>query len=184
MERGDRMDTWDIIYLVCMGTGLLYTLITLFFGDTVSDLLGQIDLPVLQPILLVSALTAFGASGFLLTRFTAFSQWFVFAIAVAIGLMLAAAAYFVWVKPMENAESSIGYSMKQLEGMVGEVLTSIPAEGLGEVLITMVGGTTNHMAASIDREAIREGTRVVVIDVRDHVLYVTPFQNPMEKESV
>jgi hypothetical protein len=63
-------------------------------------------------------------------------------------------------------------------------LTSIPAEGLGEVLITMVGGTTNHMAASIDREAIREGTRVVVIDVRDHVLYVTPFQNPMEKESV
>ncbi|MEJ8546894.1 NfeD family protein [Brevibacillus borstelensis] len=178
------MDAWNTIYLVCMAIGLLYTLITLLLGDAVSDWLGQIDLPVLQPLLLVSAVTAFGAGGFLLTRFTALSPWYVFALAAAIGVALAAAAYFIWIKPMEHAESSIGYSMKQLEGKVGEVLTSVPAEGLGEVLITMVGGTTNHMAASIDREAIPEGTRVVVIDVRDHVLYVTPFHNSTEKESV
>lgn len=178
------MGVWDIIYLVCMFTGLVYTLITLFFGDAASEWMAQTELPVLQPILLVSGLTAFGASGFLLTRFSSFSPLMTAAIAVLAGIVIAVAAYFTWIKPMENAESSVGYSMQQLTGMIGEVLTTVPADGLGEVLITMVSGRTNHMAASFDKEMIREGTRVVVIDVRDHVLYVAPLQNSEDKESM
>ncbi|USG66770.1 serine protease [Brevibacillus ruminantium] len=178
------MGVWDIIYLVCMITGLVYTLFTLFFGDSVSEWMAQTELPVFQPLLLISGLTAFGASGYLFTRFTSFSPWTVFAFAVIVGFVLAVTAYFTWIKPMENAENSIGYTMQQLSGMVGEVLTTVPAEGLGEVIVTMVSGRTNHMAASLEREVIPEGTKVVVVDVRDHVLYVTPFHNSGEKESM
>jgi membrane protein implicated in regulation of membrane protease activity len=39
------------------------------------------------------------------------------------------------------------------------------------------------MAASLDGIPIKQGTRVVVVEVRDHVLYVTPFPHEAsEKE--
>jgi len=174
----------DTVYLICIVFGLVYTLTTLFFGDAVSDWLEQLQLPVLQPVLLVSGITAFGAAGLLLTRLTSFSAWTVLGLAALAGVALAVLAYFVWVEPMAKAENTTGYSMQQLVGQIGEVWTSIPSGGLGEVLIVMVAGTTHHMAASVDGEPIREGTRVVVVEVRDHVLYVTPFPQFDEKEAM
>ncbi|MGQ7279208.1 NfeD family protein [Brevibacillus thermoruber] len=178
------MGVMDTVYLICMTFGLVYTLMTLFWGGAVSDWLEQAHLPVLQPVLLVSGITAFGAAGLLLSRLTSFSAWTVLGLAAAGGAALAVLAYFVWVEPMAKAENSTGYSMQQLVGQIGEVWTSIPSGGLGEVLIAMVAGTTHHMAASVDGEPIREGTRVVVVEVRDHVLHVTPFPHYEEKESM
>jgi membrane protein implicated in regulation of membrane protease activity len=167
----------ESIYLICIGVGLLYSFITLFFGDSVTDWLHGVHLPALQPILWVSGLTAFGGVGFLLSRLTSFSVPTILALAFLGGAALAVAAYFIWVEPMSQAETSTGYSMLQLVGRVGEVWTTIPANGLGEVLISMVSGTTNNMAASLTNEPIKEGTRVLVVEVREHVLYVTPLQN-------
>ncbi|WP_421617433.1 serine protease [Brevibacillus sp. TJ4] len=169
------MGVMETIYLTCLVGGLIYALITLFLGDAISDLIGEISLPLLQPILLVSGITAFGGIGFLLTRLTTLSVVQVLLFAVLAGALLAVGAYFLWIKPMGKAEMSIGYSMEQLQGKIGEVGTTIPAEGLGEVLISMVSGITHHMAASVDKQQIPEGTRVVVVEVRDHVLYVVPF---------
>jgi len=166
---------WETVYGVCLIAGLVYALATLFWGDVIADMLGEIHLPLLQPAVLASGLTAFGGIGFLLTRLTALSSWTVFAASLFAGGVLAAGAHFLWIRPMERAEVSIGYSMSQLEGKIGEVGTSIPANGLGEVLIPMVSGITHHMAASLENEPIPAGTRVVVVEVRDHVLYVTPF---------
>ena len=176
------MGVLETVYMVCLVGGLIYTLISLIFGDTISDLLGQLQLPVVEPIVLVSGLTAFGGAGYLLSRFTSLSWLVVLLLAIAIGGGLAVAAFFVWVKPMSKAENSTGYSMNQLGGKLGEVNTTIPADGLGEVLLPMISGTTYHMAASLERRAIQQGTRVVVVEVRDHVLYVTPFHNELEKE--
>jgi len=172
----------ETVYMVCLVCGLIYTLMSLIFGDTVSDWLGQLHLPVFEPIMVVSGITAFGGAGYLLSRFTSLSWLVVFVLAVAIGGGLAVLAYFVWVKPMSHAENSTGYSMSQLGGKLGEVNTTIPADGLGEVLLPLISGMTYHMAASLEGQSIRQGTRVVVVEVRDHVLYVTPFLNESEKE--
>jgi len=172
----------ETVYMVCLVGGLIYTLIALIFGDTISDWLGQLQLPVVEPIVLVSGLTAFGGAGYLLSRFTSLSWLVALVLAIVIGGGLAVAAFFVWVKPMSKAENSTGYSMNQLGGKLGEVNTTIPADGLGEVLLPMISGTTYHMAASLEQRTIQQGTRVVVVEVRDHVLYVTPFHNEWEKE--
>lgn len=177
------MGALETIYIVCMVCGILYALIVLIFGhaDWLSH--NHVHLPVLQPILLVSGATAFGAAGYLLGRFTSLSDLLVVSLAVLMGIGLAVASYFLWVQPMSRAENSTGYTMSQLGGKLGEVSTTIPANGLGEVLVKMVSGTTFHMAAALDGEPIREGSRVVVVEVRDHVLYVTPFpQDDPKKE--
>ncbi|MFY0543950.1 serine protease [Brevibacillus sp. H7] len=178
------MSWLDSIYLICIGVGLVYTFVTLFLGDAASDWLNHAHLPVLQPVLWVSGLTAFGGAGFLLSRLTSYSPLTSLALAAIGGVALAIAAYFIWVEPMSDAEASTGYSMQQLVGRVGEVWTTIPEKGFGEVLISMVSGTTHHMAASLTREPIREGTRVLVVEVREHVLYVTPLPNQGERESL
>lgn len=175
------MGALETVFLVCLVAGLVYALVTLLLGDAISDMLGELHLPIFQPILLVSGITAFGGSGFLLTRLTDLPMAAVLIIAIFIGISLAMAAYFLWVKPMNKAETSTGYSMNQLPGKIGEVGTTIPAQGLGEVLVSMVSGTTYHMAASLDGEQIPAGMRVVVVEVRDHVLYVTPFPDNYEK---
>jgi membrane-bound ClpP family serine protease len=182
MERCDNVSALETIYLVCVAFGLVYALVTFFVGEAVSDWLQHAHLPVLQPVLWVSGLAAFGGTGFLLTQLTAFSAATTAALAAVGGVALAIAAYFIWVEPMSEAENSTGYSMRQLVGHVGEVWTSIPANGFGEVLITLVSGTTHHIAASASSEPIPEGTRVLVVEVSNHVLYVAPFQPDEERE--
>ncbi|HBZ81398.1 MULTISPECIES: serine protease [Brevibacillus] len=170
------MGVLETVYMVCLVSGIIYTVLSLLFGDAVSDWLDHFHLPLFQPITFVSGLTAFGGAGYILSRFTSLSDLVVFVLSAVIGAGLAVFAYFLWVKPMSQAENSTGYSMTQLGGKLGEVGTTIPAEGLGEVLLPMLSGTTYHMAASLERVSIPQGTRVVVVEVRDHVLYVIPFQ--------
>ncbi|MFD2370405.1 NfeD family protein [Brevibacillus sp. GCM10020057] len=179
------MEALESIYIVCLVCGVLYALAALIFGHTGADFTGHghVHLPLFQPMLLVSGATAFGAAGYLLTRFSSLSALVVLGLSVLIGSALAMASYFLWIKPMNRAENSTGYAMSQLCGKLGEVSTTIPANGLGEVLVKMVSGTTFHMAASLEGAVIREGTRVVVVEARDHVLYVTPFPDDRtEKE--
>lgn len=176
MEGDVGLGWLDTLFVGCIAFGLIYSFIVLIFGDSTGDWLAHFQVPLLQPLTWVSGITAFGASGFLLVRLTSFSPATVCLIAGAIGVLLAVAAYFLWVKPMKQTENSTGYSMHELVGKIGEVWTTIPPAGLGEVVITMINGTTNHMATGYEGEAIAEGTRVVVINVKDHVLYVTPFQ--------
>ncbi|QRG66899.1 NfeD family protein [Brevibacillus choshinensis] len=176
------MGVLETIYIVCLACGVLYALAVLLFGHADWMSHHHAHLPVLQPILLVSGATAFGAAGYLLGRFTSLSDLVVVGLAVLIGIGLAVASYFLWVQPMSRAENSTGYTMSQLVGKLGEVCTTIPANGLGEVLVKMVSGTTFHMAASLDGEQIRQGSRVVVVEVRDHVLHVTGFPHDDAKK--
>lgn len=163
----------DTIFLICIGIGLLYACVTLLFGDS-GGWLDHFQIPVLQPLTLVSGITAFGGSGFLLLRLTSFTTLTTILLSLLSGAIIAILSYFIWIEPMNDAETSTGYSIMQLVGKVGEVWTTVPATGLGEIIIPMVNGTTNHMAASWLKEPIPEGTKVIVVEVKDHVLYVKP----------
>ncbi|TPG69717.1 serine protease [Brevibacillus laterosporus] len=169
------MGTWDIIFLSCVGLGFLFAVVLLFV-DHSHALTGGFESPVFQPVCVVSFTTAFGACGFLLHRFTLLSMASVILLSVGCGLFLAVAGYFIWIRPMKNAENSTGYSIKQLEGQIGEVVTTIPASGYGEIIIKMLSGTSNQIASSQDQIVIPQGSRVVVVKVEDHVLQVIPFE--------
>jgi len=174
------MDWAETLYAVCIGIGLVYALCMLLFSDIIGHWMGHIEIPILQPVTLVSGVTAFGGSGLLLSQASSFSSVTIILLAAAGGAAIAILSYFVWVEPMERAETTVGYSIQELVGQVGEVLTTIPAEGVGEVLLTMVSGRSNHMAASFTNSPIPEGAQVIILEVRDHVLYVDRLEEREE----
>lgn len=176
------MEWVGTLYAICVAIGLLYALSLLLFSDIVGHWLGHVEILVLQPVTIVSGITAFGGCGLLLTQTTSFSPGAIMLLAVLCGLAIAVLSYFVWVEPMEKAEVTIGYSMQELAGKVGEVLTTIPANGVGEVLVTQVSGRSSHMAESMTNEPILEGTKVIILEVRDHVLYVARLEEREARE--
>lgn len=74
---------------------------------------------------------------------------------------------------MSNAESSTSISVYDLEGKIGEVITTIPATGMGEVFVSSSSGSRSETAISFDDTEIKQGKNVVIVEVKDHILYVS-----------
>jgi len=169
------------LYWSCLAGGILFTLVTVVLGDLVSHALhGALDflsLDYLNPTVLAAGITVFGGAGIMLTDYLPMPAILVF---FAAFLLAAGAGYLLaryYVKPMKESENSTAYSMKGLPGRIGEVITSIPPKGYGEVLLKVGAGNTNHIAASFEGTAIQAGTRVVIVEVKDHTLFVSRFEN-------
>ncbi|CAM3722547.1 NfeD family protein [Cohnella lubricantis] len=170
----------EALFWCCLVFGALIAIITLIFGDVLG---GAADgatgwLPIdvnhlFQPVVLSGAVTVFGGSGLLLDRYSSWPNAGVYAGAVTIAVAIGAGMYFIYVRPMRDSENSTGYSMEDLAGKRAEVLTSIPANGFGEVLVRVGAGNVNHTAASFDREEVPSGTAVVVVEVKEGTLYVS-----------
>ncbi len=167
------------VYWICLFGGLVFTVLTLLFGDLLDGVLDGLELDglgeFLDPLSFVGGLTVFGGAGVLLEEMTALGTGTAAAIAGLIGLGLAVAMHFVYVKPMKRSENSTGFSMREYHGKLGEVITAIPAKGFGEVLVKMGASNTFQTAGSFGGTEIARGTRVVVVEVRDGDLFVTPF---------
>jgi len=164
----------ETLFLSLLILGILYALVSFFFGDWLGDLLDSF--PLFESTVLVSGLTTFGGSGLLLYRYSSLQGFILIAAAALIAVATAILVFFLYVKPMKNSENSIAFGLKSLEGAIGEVLTPIPASGFGEVLIKVgAGGLTNQIAASYDGADIPADAKVVVVEVKDHTLFVSPI---------
>lgn len=165
----------EIVFWSCLAFGVLMALATLIVGD----MGGAFDfLPhdLFEPVVLAGGITIFGGAGLLLDRYTALQAGGVYACAGAAAALGGLAMHFVYVRPMKNSENSVAYSIRDLEGKRAEVITSIPAVGFGEVLVRVGAGNANHIAESFDSEALAEGTKVVVVRVKDDVLGVSRLE--------
>lgn len=159
--------------------GILYALISLLFSDIIEhafeSLVGDLHLPFLQPTILVSGLTVLGGAGILLTKYTTLSALWVILLAVVAAIIISTFVFFLYIKPMQNSEVSLSYSIHDLVGSIAEVSIAIPAKGCGEVIVKKGIGHSNHIASSWDKQNIPQDTRVVVVEVSDDTLYVTPL---------
>ncbi|TDF99703.1 protease [Paenibacillus piri] len=165
-------------------TGVLFALVTVIFGDFLSnaldgvfDFLSGEHLHVLQPMVLFSGLTVWGGAGILLTRYTSMGGIAILLAALLCALACSTIIYLFYVKPMQNSENSVAYSMQDLIGKVAEVSVPIPAHGYGEVLVKVGAGVSNHIAASFDKLDIQSGAKVVTVEVVDGTLYVASLDD-------
>ena len=168
------------VYWSCLIGGVLFALLTILFGDILGDVFDGIfetlHFDFLNPMVLVGGITIFGGSGVMLSRYTQVEPLLVALLSLIIALALSIVLYFTYVKPMKNSENSTGYSMQDLVGKIGEVTVPIPVGGYGEVLLKVGAGNTNQIAATLDQDEIPTGTRVVVGDIKEGVLYVFPYE--------
>lgn len=172
------------IYWGCLCGGFVFTVITVIFGDILGDVFGGIldslsfdHLDFMNPMVVVGGITAFGGAGIILERLTSLEALIVAIFSMMIATSLSVLVYFVYVRPMKDAENSSGYAMSELTGKIGTVIVPVPEQGFGEVLIKIGGGNTNHIACSCDGESFGAGTRVVVAEIIDGVLKVIHYQD-------
>ncbi len=171
------------LYWGCLAGGIIFAVISLIFGDLLGDIFdGLFDavsvdgVDFIHPMVIVGAITVFGGSGIILSQYTAMAPLRVVVLSLLSAMLVSILVYFAYVRPMKNSENSTGFSVQDLVGKIGEVVTPIPGNGCGEILIRIGAGNTNQIAASLDEEGLAVGTRVVVAEVKDHVLYVFPYE--------
>lgn len=179
MDKGGELMTIygipiDIIYLyVLIGSGCL-TLLYVLFGDVLE---GADELTsFLNPVLILAFLTFFSATAFILEKITGMNSIFIIIIAIIVAFLLDVLLNVFVLVPMKSAEQSLSYTEKSLEGRVGKVIISIPAEGFGEVVIESISGMISKPAISFEGGGISEGEEVLVIEIKDGVLYVKPYK--------
>lgn len=177
------------VYLGFLIGGCLFALLSLLFstvGGHHSDFSHPapdhahsghgLHLDFLKPVVIVSAIAGFGGAGLMLDRLAALAPLLEAGIAALSGCMLGGGVWALAVRPMRNVEQTGGYAMAELEGKIAEVVTTIPEEGYGEIIVRVGAGFTSRPATSIDDQRIASGTRVVIVEVEDGVVRVVPFE--------
>lgn len=176
----------EAIFWGCFLGGTLFALVTLILGDILGHLFdGAVDalsfhhFDFLSPMVTVGGLTVFGGTGIMLTRYSPLLISWIVLLSLIAALAVSVVVYFAYVKPMKNAENSIGFSIHDLVGRIGEISIPVPAKGAGEVVLRIGAGNTNQIAESYDGEELPVGTRVVVGEVKEGVLYVFRYEEEL-----
>lgn len=153
------------------------TLIYILLSDIVD---GIFDVIPVDPALILSFLTVFSASGYLLDKFSPLSDWFVLGASTVISSILVTLLHVFVFVPIRSAEASLGYSDDDMKGKLAKVIISIPKDGFGEVVLSIGGSTVSKSAQSFENEAIPYETEVLIIDVQKGVVFVTPYEKVLE----
>ncbi|MBB3113448.1 hypothetical protein FHS18_005560 [Paenibacillus phyllosphaerae] len=164
----------ETLFLSCLFGGVLFALVSVVLGDWLSvaldgalDFLSVDGIRMWQPMTVAGWITTFGGAGLLLKEYTGLGTAIVMVLACIVAQLLTLAFYFLYIRPMERSENSVGYSVMELVGVIAEVLTPVPAQGYGEVTLRVGASYTHHIASSYEGVGIAAGAKVVVVEVEE-----------------
>ncbi len=164
--------TYETLYfyglLISGGLTLLYAFVGGIFD---MDMDG-----IFSPILLLAFTTITSAIGFILEFYTSLSSLVIFIIAAGVALLLSLLSYHFILIPVKRAQHSLVVSEKAIEGTVATVITTIPVDGFGEILIKSATGSISRSAVSVEGIQIEAGETVMVFEIKDRVAQVIPYK--------
>ena len=173
-----------IIYIICLGVGLVFTLISAFFGHVFGggheghvDGSGghaeagvdSSDMPgvsVLSPTIIASFITAFGGFGIILSQFPATKPPIISApLSVLGGFVIAGGVLLLLRSLFSHTQSSSESHVATLGGLPASVITPIPENGVGE--IAYVQGGTRYSAPAREEKGrpVANGQTVTITRV-------------------
>lgn len=190
--------TLNLVYAAALFIGLVYTLFLLFFQG-IGDVLGDLDIDFdadmdldvdtdldfdldgdaaheaagVSMLAIASFVSSFGAFGLIaVTLFNAGDiAGLVAALAGGIVVGILAQAFFLYI-----LSPTISSEVRQatLIGMVAEITTPIPAQGVGQIAFVAEGSRVTYSArATDDEKALVRGTPVRVERIVGGVAYVS-----------
>jgi hypothetical protein len=174
----------ETLFLSCLIGGILFAIVSVLLGDWLSasldgalDFLSVEGYSLFRPTIIASWITVFGGTGLLLRKYTELGNVVVFILTFLIATALAWCLYLVYIRPMEQSENSVGFSIQELTGLVGEVLVPIPEKGYGEVIVQVGAARSNHIASSYEGTSIPSEAKIIVVEVdaAEGVLFVSKF---------
>ncbi|MCM3765828.1 NfeD family protein [Neobacillus niacini] len=162
------------VYLYALIISGVLTFLYILFADVLHIDTG--DLHFLNPVLILAFITFLSASGYLFERLTSLHYLLILGISAVISFILVTLLNVFILVPLSSAEESLVYKESDLRGRIGKVITPIPVDGYGEVIIENASGRIAKPAKSFDGEAIQSDTKVLVVQVKNGVLEVTVNQ--------
>jgi membrane-bound ClpP family serine protease len=167
----------ETIYMIGLIVGGTLTFLYVLFGDLLEGIFEAVSEGPINPTVVLAFITIFSAMAFLLEKFTSIHSLIILLASMVTALILVTVLNVFVLIPLSQAEATLAYSDTDLKGRVGKVITAIPTDGFGEVLLEGYGGNIAKTAVSFENEAISYGTKVLVIEVRDGALHVLPHEN-------
>jgi membrane protein implicated in regulation of membrane protease activity len=163
----------ETIYLYGLIISGVLTVLYVLFAD-VFHFQGLGDgFDFLNPVLIFAFVTILSASGYLFERLSSLHYLLILGLSAVAALIVVSLLNVFVLVPLSGAEESLVYKESDLHGRIGTVITSIPADGYGEVIIDSTSGRIAKPALSFDGDAIANGTSVLVVQVKNGVLEVT-----------
>jgi membrane protein implicated in regulation of membrane protease activity len=179
------------IYVICLGVGLVFTLLTAFFGHLLGgghdahvggsgghaeaggDTSDMPGVSIFSPTVITTFITAFGGFGIIFHQIPATHHVFVSAPLAALFAVLTAGTV-VWLlrqlfrKTQSSSESKVG----TLEGAVGHIITPIPQNGVGEIAYVQGGSRYTAPARETTGVAVASGATVKIVRIVGSQFYV------------
>jgi membrane protein implicated in regulation of membrane protease activity len=164
----------ETIYLYALVISGAVTIIYLFFGDFLGGVTEGI--PFINPTLIFSFMSIFSASSYLAEVFTKLNSVIIAGFSSLLAIILVTLLNVFVLIPLSKAEETLVYKESDLRGRIGTVITSVPIDGYGEVLIESVSGRIAKPAVSFTKTEIPYGKKVLVIDIVNGVLQVKVYE--------
>ena len=179
---------WEIFYLSCFWIGFLFSALSFLAG------FGVLHLPALHVHAphgggqgsrlnfgtIVIFLAWFGATGYLLTRYS--NVWALLALGVAFlsGLGGATAVFLFLVKIVLADEKPLDPADYDMIGVLGRVSSTVRAGGTGEMIFSQAGARRAAAIRSENGDAISKGEEVVVTRFEHGVAWVRRWEELSE----
>lgn len=188
-----------LIYLICFGVGLLFTLISAFtshifgghdghvelghadpagaHGHAEAGLEPTSDMPgfaAISPTTIAAFITAFGGFGMIFARIEATSSpWISIPLATLAGAGIAAAVVAMFRSVFRRTQSSSESKVATLAGTPATIITPIPENGVGEIAYVQSGTRYSAPARSEGGVPVANGQTVKITRVVGTQFYVT-----------
>jgi hypothetical protein len=179
-------------YAICFCVGLLFAVLSAFFGHLFGGHEGHIDigtgghaeagfehtgmpgLSPFSPTTICSFITAFGGFGAIFSRIEATrSVWVSLPLSILGGLVVAAAVLLVFGLIFKNTQSSSESHVGSLLGRTATVITPVPAAGVGEIAYVQGGARYTAPAREQNGAPLANGQTVKITRIAESQFYVT-----------
>ncbi len=179
-------------YIGCLSFGLIYSIVSLFIGhDGNSGHVGhsgldhsaqngheQGDSPsIFNPLVIASAITAFGAAGTATTSGLGLTLLPSLFISLITAGLIGAGIFYGIVKVMYRSQSDSTFSMADIPGCEVEVITPVPEKGVGEVVFSIMGERHNFPAKSLFGESFVRGELAIVHKVESGIIQLVKLHS-------
>ncbi len=184
-----------LIYSICFGVGLVFTILSAIVGqlfgghDAHADVGtgGQADagfehtgmpgVAPFSPTTIACFLTAAGGFGMIFSRIGATSSVYISApLSIVSGLIVAAAVFFLFEALFRKTQSSSESHVSTLVGQLASIITPIPENGVGEIAYVQAGTRYSAPARSERGIRINCGQDVRIVRIVGSQFYVVPCE--------
>jgi hypothetical protein len=131
-----------------------------------------VDVPFLTPLVITPMLAGTGVIGLLLTLGFNWPFFLHLPLALVGGFAVGYAVFYILAKLIAPMQGSSEVRVNQLWGTVGKVITSIPANRMGEIRFIANGAYVSYPARSATGQMLARGQKVIIEKVENSVAFV------------